>query len=101
MTRERMTRFRPYVTEVFVTRGARHARCELLILPNHEELACTRECVELKLISKIYRTSPKLDNMGDLSRFNMTIHGWFFCKGTIRAKEYVRWWWSLWILLNF
>ena len=26
MTRERMTRFRPYVTEVFVTRGARHAR---------------------------------------------------------------------------
>ena len=33
MTRERMARFRPYVTEVFVTRGARHARFELLILP--------------------------------------------------------------------
>ena len=33
MTRERMARFRPYVTKVFVTRGARHARFELLILP--------------------------------------------------------------------
>lgn len=74
MTRERMTRFRPYVTEVFVTRGAFHARYELLILPNHEELSCTREHVELKLTSKIYRTSPKLDDKGDLSPFNMTIH---------------------------
>ena len=76
-TRERMTRFRPCVTEAFVTRGARHARCELLILPNHEELASTRKRVELKL------TSPKLDDMGALSRFNMTINGWFVSKGTI------------------
>lgn len=53
MRRERMTRFSIYVTETFVTRGARHASFMLLILPNHEEFVSARECVVLKLTSKI------------------------------------------------